>query len=184
MSDAEIIQKLSTSLRSATASLASAEKWLSVLAGEEGVEINPLKGEIKYSASVRVEEAEDDDSQVIEGVFDGQNMLGSDESLYPVPANYASKSKMVQWDKLKLTIAPNGKMLYKQIAPIERESKIWLLSESNGKYQAIVDGQSYDLLTAAVTHFWWNIGDSVTVIIPKGKEATFATIDMIIPKQS
>jgi len=28
--------------------------------------------------------------KVIEGVFDGQNMVGSDGKTYPVPANYAS----------------------------------------------------------------------------------------------
>jgi len=30
--------------------------------------------------------------KIVEGVFDGQNMLGSDGKNYPVPANYASKS--------------------------------------------------------------------------------------------
>lgn len=125
-----------------------------------------------------------DDTKIVEWVFTGEEMLGSDGNKYPIPANYASKSKLVQWDKLKLTISENGKMLYKQIAPIERDSKVWLLSEERGKYQAIVDGVSYDLLTAAVTHFGWNIGDSITVLIPKWKDATFAAIDTIIPKQS
>jgi len=46
--------------------------------------------------------------KVIEGVFDGQNMVGSDGKIYPVPANYASKSKLVQGDILKLTIAEDG----------------------------------------------------------------------------
>jgi hypothetical protein len=44
-------------------------------------------------------------------------------------------------------------MLYKQIAPIERETKTGLLTENRGKYQVIVDSNTYDLLTAAVTHF-------------------------------
>ena len=58
--------------------------------------------------------------KVIEGVFDGQNMVGSDGKTYPVPANYASKSKLVQGDILKLTIAEDGAFLYKQIGPIPR----------------------------------------------------------------
>jgi len=33
--------------------------------------------------------------QVIEGVYDGLYMLGSDEKKYPVPLNYASKSKLI-----------------------------------------------------------------------------------------
>jgi len=44
-------------------------------------------------------------------------------------------------------------MLYKQIAPIERETKVGLLTSDNGKYQVIADGVTYNVLTAAVTHF-------------------------------
>ena len=43
--------------------------------------------------------------KVIEGMFDGQNMIGPDNKQYPVPANYASKSKLVEGDVLKLTIS-------------------------------------------------------------------------------
>jgi len=42
-------------------------------------------------------------------------MLDNEWNRYPVPANYSSKSKLVQWDKLKLTIAQNWRMTYKQI---------------------------------------------------------------------
>lgn len=33
---------------------------------------------------------------IVEGVFTGENMLGSDGNNYPVPQNYASKSLLVQ----------------------------------------------------------------------------------------
>src|SRR3989338_10359289 len=56
--------------------------------------------------------------KVIEGVFDGQNMIGPDAKQYPVPANYASKSKLVEGDVLKLTIAEDGSFIYKQIGPV------------------------------------------------------------------
>lgn len=36
------------------------------------------------------------DSYIIEGVFTGDSMLGSDGNTYPVPHNYASKSLLVQ----------------------------------------------------------------------------------------
>ena len=36
--------------------------------------------------------------KVIEGVFDGQTMHDADGKAYPVPANYASKSKLVEGD--------------------------------------------------------------------------------------
>lgn len=123
------------------------------------------------------------DAKIVEGVFSWDEMLWSDKSTYPVPVNYASKSKLVQWDKLKLTILPNGKMLYKQIEPIEREIKVWLLTSEKGKYQVVVDWATYNVLTAAVTHFKAEIWDSISVIVPKWKDATFAAIEAIIPKQ-
>lgn len=121
--------------------------------------------------------------KIIEGVFTGEEMLWSDGHKYPVPVNYASKSKLVQWDKLKLTIDGSGRMMYKQILPIERELKVGLLTKDQGRYQVIADGVTYNLLTAAVTHFKAEIWDNITVILPAGKQATFAAIEAVIPKQ-
>ncbi|PIE85454.1 hypothetical protein CSA08_01710, partial [Candidatus Gracilibacteria bacterium] len=123
-----------------------------------------------------------DESKIIEGVFTGSDMLGSDGNKHPVPANYASKSKLVQGDKLKLTVNKLGKMLYKQIQPIERETKVGILTKEKGVYQVLADGEIYGVLTAAVTHFKAEIGDNVAIIVPAGKKATFAAIDNIIPK--
>ncbi|MBU1146566.1 hypothetical protein KKD80_03410, partial [Patescibacteria group bacterium] len=39
--------------------------------------------------------------RIMEGVFNGQNMIGADGKEYLVPANYASKSKLVEGDILK-----------------------------------------------------------------------------------
>lgn len=125
-----------------------------------------------------------EDAKIIEWVFTWEEMFWADKNKYPVPANYSSKSKLVQWDKLKLTIAWNGKMLYKQISPIERDFITWLVVKEKDKYQVVADWNTYDLLTAAVTHFKANIWDTVTVIIPKWKQATFAAIDAVIPKES
>jgi hypothetical protein len=111
-------------------------------------------------------------------------MLWADWNKYPVPANYSSKSKLVQWDKLKVTITPNGKMLYKQIAPIERSFVTWLVVKEKEKFQVVADWKTYDLLTAAVTHFKANIWDTVTVIIPEWKQATFAAIDLVVPTEA
>lgn len=120
--------------------------------------------------------------RIIEWVFTGEEMLWVDKNRYPVPANYSSKSKLVQWDKLKLTIEPNWKMIYKQIAPIDREFITWLVIKEKDKYQVVCEWKYYDLLTAAVTHFKAEIWSTVTVIIPKWKQATFAAIDAVLPK--
>ncbi len=124
-----------------------------------------------------------DDSKIIEWVFTWEEMLWADGNKYPVPANYSSKSKLVQWDKLKVTITPNGKMLYKQIAPINRSFITGLVVKEKEKFQVVAEWKTYDLLTAAVTHFKASIWDTVTVIIPEWKEATFAAIDLVVPSE-
>src|SRR3989338_7130098 len=43
--------------------------------------------------------------KIIEGVFDGQNMMGPDGKKYPVQANYASKSKLVEGKTYKVLLA-------------------------------------------------------------------------------
>jgi len=161
-------------------SLKNAKKLLNDLIKENWVDIDFNKTIDLDTSGLHSYNSED--SKIVEGVFTGEDMYGVDWEKYPIPANYASKSKMVQWDKLKLTIAWNGKMIYKQIWPIEREIKTGLLSENKGKYQVIVDSNTYNLLTAAVTHFWADIWDKITILIPKWKEATFAAIDNVIKK--
>ena len=60
--------------------------------------------------------------KIVEGSFDGQVMMGVDGRQYPVPANYASKSKLVEGDMLKLVITDDGNFIYKQIGPFKRKN--------------------------------------------------------------
>jgi len=110
---------------------------------------------------------EDNLGKVIEGVFDGQNMVGSDGKTYPVPANYASKSKLVQGDILKLTVAEDGAFLYKQIGPIPRKQVVGQLKLENGHYFVDVNGKDYRVLLASVTYFKAKPGDQVSVNLPE-----------------
>ena len=170
------IQAIKDFIITAEKSLKSAKKLLNDLIKENNIDLNKdIELETTWLHTYNSE-----DSKIIEWVFTWEEMYWVDWNKYPIPANYASKSKLVQWDKLKLTIASNWKMTYKQIAPIERETVVWLLTEDKWKYQAVVDGEVYDLLTAAVTHFQANIWDKLSLIIPKWKKATFAAIDWII----
>jgi hypothetical protein len=109
--------------------------------------------------------------KVIEGVFDGQNMVGSDGKMYPVPANYASKSKLVQGDILKLTIADDGTFLYKQIGPIPRKQVVGALKLDNGHYFVEVGDKNYRVLLASVTYFKAKPGDQVSVNVPEDDSA-------------
>lgn len=163
---------------SAEKSINNAKKLLKDVLEENKLD---LDSEINYDTSW-LNSYTSDDSKIIEWLFTWEEMLGSDWNKYPVPANYSSKSKLVQWDKLKLTISWNWKMLYKQIAPIERTFLTWLVTKEKDKYQVVAEWNTYDLLTAAVTHFKANIWDSITVIIPAWKQATFAAIDTVIPQ--
>src|ERR1700722_9154136 len=115
---------------------------------------------------------EDNLGKVIEGVFDGQNMVGSDGKTYPVPANYASKSKLVQGDILKLTIADDGTFLYKQIGPIPRKQVVGALKLENGHYLVDVNGKDYRVLLASVTYFKAKPGDQVSVNLPEDDSTT------------
>ncbi len=116
--------------------------------------------------------------KVIEGVFDGQNMVGSDGKIYPVPANYASKSKLVQGDILKLTIAEDGAFLYKQIGPVARKQVVGALKLENGHYFVAVGQKDYRVLLASVTYFKAKPGDQVSVNVPEEDEnAEWAAIE-------
>jgi hypothetical protein len=105
--------------------------------------------------------------KIIEGVFDGQNMVGSDAKTYPVPANYASKSKLVQGDILKLTIADDGAFMYKQIGPVPRKQVVGTLKLDKGHYFVEVANHEYRVLLASVTYFKAKPGDQVSVNVPE-----------------
>lgn len=116
--------------------------------------------------------------KVMEGVFDGQTMLGPDGKSYPVPANYASKSKLIEGDILKLTIADDGSFIYKQIGPVARRQIIGTLVQHDGAYYVEANGREYRVLLASVTYFRAKIGDQVTIIVPEdNREAEWAAIE-------
>ncbi|MBN2087191.1 hypothetical protein JW758_02485 [Candidatus Peregrinibacteria bacterium] len=122
------------------------------------------------------------EGRIIEGVFDGQNMIDKKGTVYPVPANYASKSKLIPGDVLKLTVTEEGKFLYKQIGPVERKTVIGPLVYSDGQYQVLADGKAYNVLLASVTYFRASVGDEVTIIIPVGTKSDWAAIEAVLPK--
>lgn len=125
---------------------------------------------------------EQGDTQIIEGVFDGQNMIGPSEKIFPVPANYASKSKLVEGDRLKLTIMSNGSFMYKQIAPTDRTFVKGTLLKEDGQFKVIAEGKTYRVLLASVTYYKGNAGDEVTLIVPKERESIWGTIEAVIPQ--
>jgi hypothetical protein len=147
------IKRLKALIQESETSLAAAKELLLSLVGEDHVVTTATKDEPL--------------GKVIEGVFDGQNMVGSDAKTYPVPANYASKSKLVQGDILKLTIADDGAFMYKQIGPIPRKQIVGTLTQENGHYYVTVGERQYRVLLASVTYFKAKPGDQVSVNVPE-----------------
>jgi hypothetical protein len=119
---------------------------------------------------------------IVEGVFNGEEMIDKDGRKYAVPANYASKSKLVAGDKLKLTVAPDGTFVFKQIGPVERRHLIGKLTKIGDRWQVVCDGKKYQVLQASVTYFKAKANDKITVIVPKVGEADWAAIENILEK--
>ena len=123
--------------------------------------------------------------KIIEGVFDGQNMIGPDKKQYPVPANYASKSKLIEGDVLKLTIAEDGSFIYKQIGPMERKKMLGiLLVDEKGDFKVLAEGKTFKVLLASLTYFKAEAGDEVTVVVPQSGDPVWAAVENVIKKGS
>ncbi|MEI8143143.1 MAG: hypothetical protein WCG48_00805 [Candidatus Berkelbacteria bacterium] len=120
------------------------------------------------------------DDDIIEGVFDGENMIGPDSKKYLISANYASKSKLVTGDIMKLTVGTDGSYTYKQIGPVKRKKVLAeLISLDDGKYSATVGNKNYRVLTASITFFKANAGDKITILIPEDGESDWAAVENV-----
>lgn len=158
------VKRLKSLIQEAETNLAAAKELLISIVGEDDV---IQRGDMEQVAG-----------KVIEGVFDGQTMNGPDGKSYPVPANYASKSKLVEGDILKLTIADDGGFIYKQIGPVARRQVIGTLLQHDGAYFVEVQGREYRVLLASVTYFKATVGDQVSIIIPEdNREAVWAAVE-------
>lgn len=124
----------------------------------------------------------DNEQQTVEGVFDGCQMIAADGREFTIPPNYASKSKLVEGDLLKLTIDDQGNFVYKQIGPIERERRKAKLEQDaeTRQFYAAIGKQRWRLITAAVTFFKGRAGDEVVVLVPKGSRSQWAAVENVI----
>ncbi len=120
---------------------------------------------------------------VVQGTFDGQSMIGTDGKQYPVPANYASKSKLVEGDMLKLTITDNGMFLYKQIGPVNRRHAIGIVTQDEHEnYFVVANNKIFKVLLASITYFKAVPGDEVAIVLPADIDSDFASIENILQK--
>lgn len=122
--------------------------------------------------------------RVIEGVFNGEKMIGPDGKEYSVPPNYASKSKIVEGDMMKLTITNRGSFIFKQIGPVERDRIVGelTLDPDTQQWAALADGKTYKILTASVTFYKGKSGDEVVLLVPKDGQSEWGAVENIINK--
>lgn len=158
-----------------------ARAMIQKLYGDQGISIAEAAAP-KQAAADATEENEN--IKVIEGSFDGNFMQGNDGKIYPVPMNYASKTKLIPGDMLKLRIMEDGKLVYKLIAPAARKYiKAKLSKTEEGKFIALTDeGKTYSLNQAAVTFFKGSVGNELSIIVNSSEENASAAIEALIDK--
>ena len=126
------------------------------------------------------------EQKIIEGVFDGQNMISSNGKKYIVPTNYASKSKLIEGDILKLTIANDGSFIYKQTDLVQRERLKGILIKDKGtnQWEVLAGGNIYKVLATGVTYFKGDMNDEAIILVSKGNRSQWAAIENIIKIQN
>lgn len=163
----EKIQSLRDMINNAERTIHSAKAMLLQLEGKKKVG--------------RKKKTSDEDGSVVHGTFDGQIMMGADGRQYPVPANYASKSKLVEGDLLKLTIGDDGAFMYKQIGPVPRQNKIGIVTQDeSGNYIVVADNRTYKVLLASITYFHAEPGDEVAIVSSAEEDAKWASIESVL----
>lgn len=170
------IQQLRQALDNATTHLHYAQQLLTNLSPDD------VAAQVAQRADQLAAPVTEGNQQIVEGVFNGQNMVGADGKIYTVPANYASKSKLVEGDILKLTIRSDGSFIYKQIGPVERKRLVGTLikDDHTGEYVVMVDGQSYKVITAAITYYKGQPGDEVIILTPEDGDSYYAAVENLI----
>jgi hypothetical protein len=163
-------------IETAENSLISAKEIIAEMEGKPGKESKTIKEKAQNLSEIEKD-------RIIEGVFDGENMVGPDGNVYPVHPNYASKSKLIPGDILKLTIDEDGSFIFKQIEPAPRKKVTGELIEDNGDFRVMAEGKAYKVLLASITYYKASSGDEVTIIIPEDdKDNEWAAVENIIKK--
>lgn len=121
--------------------------------------------------------------KVVEGIFNGDAFLGRDGQEYAVPPNYASKSKLVTGDVMKLNITPSGAFIYKQTGPkVERQRVVGVLQfdEVSKKWTVLFEGRTYKVLSASISFHRGQPGDEVAILIPQDQPSEWGAVDNVV----
>jgi hypothetical protein len=174
----EIILKILNQMKDNLDSLVSIMEQGTEFSADEIDNLNSQQDDIKAGIGAAAK------GRIIEGVFNGELMVGSDGKEYTVPANYASKSKLIEGDILKLSINNEGNFVYKQIGPIERQRVVGELTYDKEKdeYYVTGEGKTWRVRPASVTYFKGEPGDETVILVPKEMPSKWAAVENIIKK--
>ena len=175
MAELQKLVLLKQILESAENSIISAKQLIAEMSGQKQKTTKKLEEKAK---DLQI----DPKGKIIEGIFDGENMVCSKGTKYPVQPNYASKSKLVPGDTLKLTILDDGTFIFKQIKLIDRKKVVGTLAEDDESYRVLANGKPYKVLKASVTYFKANPNDEVTLVIPGKEDSEWGALENVIIK--
>jgi len=172
----DLLQKIETEIKRARLMIQQIE-W------GENIDLKEISLE---DIAQKLEIHTDEEQKIVEWVYDGYFMVWSDKKKYPVPMNYASKSKLIPGDVLKLRVMDDWKLIYKLIWQANRKFiRATLTKTDDNKFTAIGDeGNVYFLNQAAVTYFKWKTGDELSIIVNAEWIWNFAAIEALIPQWS
>jgi len=161
--------------------LKNAQTLLKQLAEEKGYKATSgMKATTRPSSN-----AESNALEVVEGYFDGENMIGDNGQIYPVPQNYASKSQLIIGDRMKWMLTPERE-IFKLIQPASRERVTGTFSIEGDSYVVLVDtyAEPIKILKASATYAMKNlglqVGDEVVLIIPQGVTPTWGAFSSVV----
>ncbi len=115
--------------------------------------------------------------RIIFGLFDGQNMDGDDGKVYPINANYASKSRLVEGDILKLIIEEDGNFIFKQAERVGVRRIPGILTFEK---TVAAKNKVYNILPSSITYFKAEPGDELIILVPADRECTWAAVENVI----
>ena len=128
-------------------------------------------------------------TEVVEGNFDGENMVGDNGQIYIVPQNYASKSQLIIGDRMKW-ILTSEREIFKLIAPVERERVNGIFSIDGESYAVLVTGLTNPVrvlkasATFAIKNQGLSVGDEVTILIPKNSTPSWGALVTVVKKNN
>lgn len=127
--------------------------------------------------------------EVVEGHFDGENMIGDNGKTYPVPQNYASKTQLVVGDRMKW-ILTTDREAFKLIQPAQRERVTGTFAIEGEHFVALVDKYPVPIkiLKASATYAMKQLGlkpgDEVAIYIPKDTTPTWGAFINVVKSGS